>query len=458
MADPRFLPSFSLSKEVARIRGLPVGEMGEPVLAMWKTLVTECEGFLEKFPKWTSNVLSLAAVKFNVSCGKNFRLSKEALLDPEAKFKEVQAHFLNGEDHTAVIRNMSRRLFEGTFLCKKGKGDAKPVVLALGFLLPGSPAFPSGAFGSITGHACKAPDIPGLQLPSKHAIQTNPEARSLLLAEDGKIKARSMLVVARRAEARVCNATHELAVLGEIDDEDASPKEKEESEAAKKKLSKEISGHDAGTLERFEINPHFLRGNSESVKETGVSALYMHPKKLMADGWSKTDVSGLANGIARMLAMDEDSQTAFLDIQGYMSCMGHTRPIKTLAAAEKNVMNVEVDMTSLDNEVCQSTAFRLSALALAQAAMNTGLLVDEMAPNSVKRALALADPSLAKRVKTELGETTNKALANDFFACKDEVALLKDEVALLKKQLQSKAGSNSSSSPENFTENEDDRN
>jgi len=433
--------------------------MGEPVLDMWKKLVGEAEGFLEKFPLWTSKITSLAAVAFNVSCGRNFRLSKEAQLDPEAKCEEVSAHFSNGEDHTAVYKNISRRLSEGAFIHQQGKDGAKPAVIALGFLLPGSPAFPSGAFKPITGLAWKAPDVPGLQLPSKHTIQTNPEARSLLLAEDGKIKAQSMLVVARCAEARVRNATQNLAVLAdESNDEDESPEAKKESEAAKKKLSKEISGHDAGALERFETNPHFLRGNSESVKETGVSALYMNPTKSMAAGWSKADVSGLANGIAGMVAMDEDSRSALFDIQGYMSCLGHTRATSVLAAAEKNVMNVEVDMTSLDNEVCQSTAFRLAALALAQAATNTGLLVDEMAPNSIKRALALADPSLAKRVKTELGKTTNKELANDYFACKDENALLKDEVALLKKQLQSKAGSSSSSSPENFTESEDDRN
>jgi hypothetical protein len=93
----------------------------------------------------------------------------------------------------------------------------------------------------------------------------------------------------------------------------------------------------------------------------------------------------------------QGGDTAFLDIQGYMSCMGHTRPIKTLAAAEKNVMDVEVDMTSLDNEVCQSTAFRLSALALAQAAIDASLLFDTM-PSGVKRELMVADPELAIEV------------------------------------------------------------
>jgi len=116
-----------------------------------------------------------------------------------------------------------------------------------------------------------------------------------------------------------------------------------------------------------------------------------------------------------------------------------------------------------DSVSIESTHFE-SPLALAQAATNTGLLVDEMAPNSVKRALALADPSLAKRVKTELGNYTNKELANYYFAVKDEVTNLKLErddlkkqleLDDLKKQLQSKAGSSSSAFPEGFTSSED---
>ena len=70
------------------IRNLPVDDMGVSVKCLWAKLVEEGEGFLEKFPSLTTEILQLTAVAFNVRCG---RPSKKAQVDPQKKQEEIAA-------------------------------------------------------------------------------------------------------------------------------------------------------------------------------------------------------------------------------------------------------------------------------------------------------------------------------------------------------------------------------
>ena len=240
----RILASFTLEQEITRTRALPVAEMGTSVQNLWANLKEQCEKFLEQFPALITEILKLTAVAFNVRCG---RPSRKAQVD---KHEEISAYFDDGKDHSTVLKAMERKLSEGAFIHRKIKGDDEPTIYAIGFLLPGSPAFPIGAYTPIDGLALDMPDTPGLKVPSVEDIRTNPVARDRLLQDFDKSKAVSMVMVAQLAEARVRKAEEELAGLdSDSDNEDASSEDKQKSKAAKEKLKKEVdSGPDAGAL------------------------------------------------------------------------------------------------------------------------------------------------------------------------------------------------------------------
>ena len=425
-----------------------MNDMGTSVQNLWENLKGQCEAFLEKFPELITEILKLTAVAFNVRCG---RPSRKAQAD---KQEEISAYFDDGKDHSAVLNTMERKLSEGAFICRKSRGDDEATIFAIGFLLPGSPAFPIGAYTPIDGLAWDLPDTTGVQVPSVEEIRTNPVARDRLLQDFDNSKAVSMVMMARLSEARVRRAESELAGLdSDSDDEDASNEDKRKSKAAKEKLRKEVdSGPDAGTLQRFDLNPHLLRGNHESVKALGNSSFYMSAKS-MTQSWSKADISRLANEVAELVATDEDHKNHFYTGQGYMSWMGHSQSFESMANADEEVRDITVDLTGSggrNNVISKSTAFRLSALALAQAAIDAGLAFEKL-PSGVKREMAVADPSLAKRVKTELSAMTDKAITKKFFVFQDEVDKLTGmvtdrdlRIASLEKMLESrKAGSSS---------------
>jgi hypothetical protein len=275
-----------------------------------------------------------------------------------------------------------------------------------------------------------------------------------------------MVMMARLAEARVRRAESELAGLdSDSDNEDASNEDKRKSKAAKEKLRKEVdSGPDAGTLQRFDLNPHLLRGNHETVKDLGNPALHMCAKKHMVASWSKADISGLANAITELLTTNEDHQLHqghFFDGQRYMSFLGSERRFGDMAEDDEKVRDVKIDLTDSNGSktIDQSTAFRLYALALAQSAIDASLLFDTM-PSGVKRELAVADPELAKRVKLELSAIPDKEMPKRYFGLQDKVDELIEmvsdrdlRIASLEKMLESrKAGS---SSEGDFTQSDD---
>ena len=420
--------------------------MGTSVECLWAELLEEGEAFLDEFPSLTTELLKLTAVAFNVRCKRPSRKARE---DPEKKLEEIAAYFTDGQNHKDVLQTMKRKIYEGAFILRKMKGESEATIYAIGLLLPGSPAFPIEAYTAIDGLAYDLPDTRGIKVPSVLDARTNPVARDRLLEDHGKTKVESMLMVARLAEAKMRKAQQQLDEFdNETDDEDASKEDKQKRKAEKEKLKKEVAfGPDAGAIHRFDLNPHLLRGNHEAIKELGNPAFYMNAKSMVAS-WSKANISGLASAITELVTTNEDHrlhQNHFYNGQKYMACLGHERRLCDMADADEKVRDVKVDLTDSDGSktITKSTAFRLSALALAQAAIDASLLFDTM-PSGVKRELMVADPELAKRVKLELSAIPDKEMPKRYFGLQDKVDELMKEVADLKKRLESSNASSNS--------------
>ena len=425
--------------------------MTTAVQCLWAELLEEGEEFLDQFPSLTTELLKLTAVAFNVRCK---RTSRKARDDPQKKLEEIAAYFDDGQNHRDVLKTMEKKLNEGAFIHRKAKGEDEATIYAIGMLLPGSPAFPIEAYTAIDGLAYHLPDTPGIEVPSVLDIRTNPAARDRLLEDHGKTKVESMVMVARLAEARVRKAQQQLGEIGSgDDDEDASKEDKQKRKAAKEKLKKEVAfGPDAGAIQRFDLNPHLLRGNHETVKDLGNPALHMSAKKHMVASWSKADISGLANAITELVTTNEDHQLHqrhFFDGQRFMSFLGSERRLGDMAKDDEKVRDVKIDLTDSDGSMTidQSTAFRLSALALAQSAIDASLLFDTI-PSGVKRELAVADPELAKRVKLELSAIPDKEIPKMLFGLQDKVKQLMKVVADLEERLESSKASSGSSDAE----------
>ena len=383
-----------LYKAVVTIRAVDVktinnkpNETGIGTRALWDNLVEEATDFLaNKEGEGISHcdILGTAAALFKMpTTGLKMKQSDKSFANAQQGFTRLFASPDRRERSFELLHKMKKCILDLAFMTNQNG-----VILALGFFLPSSQAYPDEAWIPILDAECP-PNRADPNLPARSAVLVCPEAREQFrnIGEERNWQTLDSHFIE-------CDANCVIEPV--VDSEGENATESESDAAEKKKKKKQVlaalkSKKDLAEKAqlRFAANPFLRRLNSAGVRSHHF--IVTNPAKFFAARFSKTNVGEFTAKIVELIG-------DCCDPKGHLSCLKKREDIEFVADTEARIKLHTSDYRGCEHALAMATAFRLGAFAIVQAAIDEGLMVDSM--TGVKRTMGLAvDHTTAKRVR-----------------------------------------------------------
>ena len=455
-----------LVRRINDIRNTQVSKTAVALSTLWLHLMTDATAWCCENPDAIPSILALGATHFNMTPHESMRMGKlkkgERHKDEDKIVKFKAAFSLEGgsEDHQAdicdILEKMKVRISDLAFIStyKNKRVRSEPVLCTFGFLMPGSHAYPTGAWlPFLTGPYNEvAKNSQGTKYPPLQELRENSDARLLVIRQETMRSFRSM-----RAQwmTSISVILQEESVLkasttvtpppppenGEDDDRDEEDDDRGEENddldgdnssstaAPAKKVPMELQPTFCRrVISRVTTNTVLARANSEAAQtQADFMDFAMNVKEAMQHSAYTSNLSAMTLAVCAEL----DNTTGGGD---HLSLLTGEGSATRAAASEKKTNDLAVDMSNDENGLCEATGYRLGALAVVQAAIDDTMTFKEL--TGMKRCMAVSNHSLRKKVCLMSADLTSFDIVSKYFDNENKVKDLTGDLAAANSQIE----------------------
>ena len=455
-----------LVRRINDIRNTQVSKTAVALSTLWLHLMTDATAWCCENPDAIPSILALGATHFNMTPHESMRMGKlkkgERHKDEDKIVKFKAAFSLEGgsEDHQAdicdILEKMKVRISDLAFIStyKNKRVRSEPVLCTFGFLMPGSHAYPTGAWLPFLAGPYNevAKNSQGTKYPSLQELRENSDARLLVIRQETMRSFRSM-----RAQwmTSISVILQEESVLkasttvtpppppenGEDDDRDEEDDDRGEENddldgdnssstaAPAKKVPMELQPTFCRrVISRVTTNTVLARANSEAAQtQADFMDFAMNVKEAMQHSAYTSNLSAMTLAVCAEL----DNTTGGGD---HLSLLTGEGSATRAAALEKKTNDLAVDMSNDENGLCEATGYRLGALAVVQAAIDDTMKFKEL--TGMKRCMAVSNHSLRKKVCLMSADLTSFDIVSKYFDNENKVKDLTGDLAAANSQIE----------------------
>ena len=455
-----------LVRRINDIRNTQVSKTAVALSTLWLHLMTDATAWCCENPDAIPSILALGATHFNMTPHESMRMGKlkkgERHKDEDKIVKFKAAFSLEGgsEDHQAdicdILEKMKVRISDLAFIStyKNKRVKSAPVLCTFGFLMPGSHAYPTGAWLPFLAGPYNevAKNSQGTKYPSLQELRENSDARLLVIRQETMRSFRSM-----RAQwmTSISVILQEESVLkasttvtpppppenGEDDDRDEEDDDRGEENddldgdnssstaAPAKKVPMELQPTFCRrVISRVTTNTVLARANSEAAQtQADFMDFAMNVKEAMQHSAYTSNLSAMTLAVCAEL----DNTTGGGD---HLSLLTGEGSATRAAALEKKTNDLAVDMSNDENGLCEATGYRLGALAVVQAAIDDTMKFKEL--TGMKRCMAVSNHSLRKKVCLMSADLTSFDIVSKYFDNENKVKDLTGDLAAANSQIE----------------------
>ena len=455
-----------LVRQINDIRNTQVSKTAVALSTLWLHLMTDATAWCCENPDAIPSILALGATHFNMTPHESMRMGKlkkgERHKDEDKIVKFKAAFSLEGgsEDHQAdicdILEKMKVRISDLAFIStyKNKRVRSEPVLCTFGFLMPGSHAYPTGAWLPFLAGPYNevAKNSQGTKYPSLQELRENSDARLLVIRQETMRSFRSM-----RAQwmTSISVILQEESVLkasttvtpppppenGEDDDRDEEDDDRDEENddldgdnssstaAPAKKVPMELQPTFCRrVISRVTTNTVLARANSEAAQtQADFMDFAMNVKEAMQHSAYTSNLSAMTLAVCAEL----DNTTGGGD---HLSLLTGAGSATRAAASETKTNDLAVDMSNDENGLCEATGYRLGALAVVQAAIDDTMTFKKL--TGMKRCMAVSNHSLRKKVCLMSADLTSFDIVSKYFDNENKVKDLTGDLAAANSQIE----------------------
>ena len=447
-----------LVRQINDIRNTQVSKTAVALSTLWLHLMTDATAWCCENPDAIPSILALGATHFNMTPHESMRMGKlkkgERHKDEDKIVKFKAAFSLEGgsEDHQAdicdILEKMKVRISDLAFIStyKNKRVKSAPVLCTFGFLMPGSHAYPTGAWLPFLAGPYNevAKNSQGTKYPSLQELRENSDARLLVIRQETMRSFRSM-----RAQwmTSISVILQEESVLkasttvtpppppenGEDDDRDEEDDDRDEEDDDRDEENDDLDGDNSSStaapakkvpmelqptfcrrvISRVTTNTVLARANSEAAQtQADFMDFAMNVKEAMQHSAYTSNLSAMTLAVCAEL----DNTTGGGD---HLSLLTGAGSATRAAASETKTNDLAVDMSNDENGLCEATGYRLGALAVVQAAIDDTMTFKKL--TGMKRCMAVSNHSLRKKVCLMSADLTSSDIVKNYFVNEDKV-------------------------------------